>query len=304
MIIRRKHTGNFAVIPNGTANDEKLKADTLGALVYLLAKPEDWKVSIADLRKRFGVGRDRVYAMLLELETAGYVKREQGRSGERSMFTSVEYVVYDCPQSEAVPETCSEDNEPLPASPYPDNQEAVKSQQITASGFTVSGATVSGKSGHILKTDLTKPSSKEDSASEKAGAEAPSVSAKIWKEGRELLQNSPSKPNSSIIGKWLKRAVTPEAKVKLLAMIAAARNAGTDDPVGYVTAALNRECPAPADPKTLDLTTWQRNVMAALKTKAWSPAWGPAPGLKGCLMPSSLVTPELLRALSERRIAA
>ena len=42
MIIKRKHAGSFAVIPNITANDVQLKADTLGVLVYLLAKPAEY----------------------------------------------------------------------------------------------------------------------------------------------------------------------------------------------------------------------------------------------------------------------
>jgi hypothetical protein len=179
-----------------------------------------------------------------------------------------------------------------------DNVTPFKPERVTLT--TLKGDTMSPNPSLPVRI----PSTKEDSASREACAEAPSATAKIWKEGRDLLNASSSKPSPSIIGKWLKRTITPEAKEKLLAMISAARNAGTDDPVGYVTAALNRECPAPADPKSLDLITWQRNAQAALKTKAWSSAWGPAPGLKGCLMPSNLITPELIRALSERRIAA
>ena len=74
MIIRRKHSGSYAVIPNTVSDDENLKADTLGVLVYLLAKPEDWKVIVADLRRRFHIGRDRVYAIIVELQKAGYVQ--------------------------------------------------------------------------------------------------------------------------------------------------------------------------------------------------------------------------------------
>ena len=67
MIIKRKHSGSYAVIPNTVSDDENLKADTLGVLVYLLAKPEDWKVIVADLRRRFHIGRNRVYAIIREL---------------------------------------------------------------------------------------------------------------------------------------------------------------------------------------------------------------------------------------------
>ena len=75
MIIKRKHSGSYAIIPNATTNHQPLSADALGALVYLLAKPGDWKVIIADLRRRFDLGKDRAYSILKELERVGYVKR-------------------------------------------------------------------------------------------------------------------------------------------------------------------------------------------------------------------------------------
>lgn len=293
MIIRRKHTGNFAVIPNSTANDMALRADALGVLVYLLAKPENWQVSIADLRKRFDMGRNRVYAILGELAEAGYVERIQNRSGEANHFTAVEYHVYDCPRGAGANKEVEREVEPLPQIGEPE-----KPQQIPASLFSASPVTVMRKSGNIIKTDLNKPLSEEKTASVEAGADAPSVTKMVWKEGRELLQASSSKPNSSIIGKWLKRTITEEAKHKLLDIIRAAARAGTGDPVGYVTAALSRETPTPLDPSTFDRAAWQRKVQAALKTKAWAPEWGPAPGQRGCKIPDDLISPDLLSAVS------
>ena len=302
MIIRRKHSGDFAIIPNGTANDENLKADALGVLVYLLAKPHDWKVIIADLRKRFGIGRNRVYAILNELAAVGYVQRTQRRDDECSRFVDVEYIVFDMPiagKTADDPELQKGGDSPLPQIGEPENP-----QQITASLVSGSPPTVMRNSGRIIRTDYIKPLSEENSASVEAGAAAPSASKMIWDEGRDLLKQSSSKPSPSIIGRWLKRTASDEAKEKLLGMIRAAAKAGTGDPVGYVTAALNREFPPPVDPRTFDPATWKRNAQAAVKTKAWSAAWGPKPGAKGCLMPAQLVTAELIKALSERRIAA
>lgn len=293
MIIRRKHSGNFAVVPNRTANDESLKADTLGVLVYLLAKPQDWKVSISDLRKRFDMGRNRVYAILQELTEAGYVEKVQNRADETNRFTAVEYHVFDCPQKAGETSDTEVDPEPLPEIGEPE-----KPQQIPASPFSASPLPVMRKSGNILKTDLTKPSSKDNSASVEASADAPSVSKMVWKEGKELLHSAHSKPNPSIIGKWLKRTVADDAKHKLLEIIRGAARAGTADPIGYVTATLNRDFPLPADPAGFDHATWHRKVQAAIRTRAWAEEWGPAPGRRGCKVPADLINPVLLAALA------
>ena len=184
--------------------------------------------------------------------------------------------------------------------------EAEKGDMV--SSFVPERVTITTEKGDTVSPDpslpVRIPSTKEQSASAEAGAAAPSVSKLIWDEGKNLLNTSSSQPNPSIIGRWLKRTASHEAKEKLLGMIRAAAKAGTGDPVGYVTAALNREFPPPVDPKTFDPATWKRNAQAALKTKAWSAAWGPKPGAKGCLMPAQFVTAELIRALPERRIAA
>ena len=169
------------------------------------------------------------------------------------------------------------------------------------------GDMVSGK-GDMVSPNPSLPvsilSSKEETASDEAGAEAPSVSAKVWKEGRELLNSSPSKPLPSIIGKWLKRTPSSGDKEILLRIIRAAKDAGTGDPVAYVSKAVERQFPPLPEPNQFDQVTWQRNCQAAIKTKQWSEAWGPPPGKKGCLLPTELITDQLTQALSERRIAA
>lgn len=290
MIVKRKHSGSFAVIPNVTANDHQLSIDALGMLVFLLSKPNDWQVNVANLRKRFGIGRDRVYAILRQLETAGYVRKTQPKSGQTKQFCAVEYIVFDTPEAAK--------SEELPK-PLPENTDAGVSMayEEAASGFAVSG-----KQGHIQKTESTKPLRGENSA--EAGAGAPSETSKIWKEGRELLKQSSSQANPSIIGKWLKRVPTAEGKSKLLAMIRAAKEAGTADPVGYVTAALGKEYPPLPDYRKIGPLAWERNQRAAIKTKSWSETWGPPPGKKGCAMPQHLITTELTAALGARKIAA
>ena len=238
----------------------------------------------------FGIGRDRVYAILRQLETAGYVRKTQPKKDQSKQFCAVEYIVFDTPEAAK--------SEDLPA-PLPENTDAGVSMgyEEAASVFAVSG-----KQGHIQKTESTKPLRGENSA--EAGAEAPSVTSKIWKEGRELLKQSSSQANPSIIGKWLKQVPTTEGKEKLRAAIRAAVLAGTGDPIAYVTAALAKEFPPLPDAKSFDAVKWALIQRAAIKTKDWSASWGPAPGRKGCAMPSFLITAELTNALNTRKIAA
>lgn len=308
MIIRRKHSGNFAVIPNATADDERLAADTLGTLVYLLAKPEDWKVIVADIRRRFGIGRNRVYAIMLELEDAGYVRRFQNRSAH-SQFSSIEYHVFDCPQALAgsadIPvEGDVAGNEPFPGPPLPQNGDTVKTQQNTVSLFSASPSTASPKRGHILNTKSTN-SLRGKKPSAEAGEVSPSINQEVWKEGFDLLKTTSPNPNRSIIGKWLKRASTKkDGREKLLAVIRAAAKAGTLDPVAYIAKAVDSEFGPLPQPKKFDAPTWQRNIIAAIKTKDWPQAWGPLPGMKGCLVPPELITAELTTALAGWKAAA
>jgi hypothetical protein len=169
---------------------------------------------------------------------------------------------------------------------------------------------------------LSTLSSKEDSASNEAGADTPqegfeekkipisqtqppSINQEVWKEGFYLLKTTSLKPNRSIIGKWLKRTSTKrDGAEKLLAIIRAATKAGTLDPIAYISKALDSEFAPLPRPKQFNHLTWQRNIIAAIKTKDWPQAWGPPPGKKGCLIPPELITVELTSALAGWKAAA
>ena len=98
LIVRSSLRDNFSVLPNHLLNDERLSADQLGLLVYLLSKPTDWQVQVTELRKRFDVGRDKIRTILACLEQYGYVVKEQVR--QEGKFASNRYVVSDSPLTE------------------------------------------------------------------------------------------------------------------------------------------------------------------------------------------------------------
>jgi DNA-binding MarR family transcriptional regulator len=77
-------------------SDERLTWKAKGLLAYLLSKPSNWRVYIADLVKRSKDGRDAVYSAIKELETCGYVERRQTRD-EANRITGMETVIYERP---------------------------------------------------------------------------------------------------------------------------------------------------------------------------------------------------------------
>jgi len=131
LIVRSKLQEDFLVVPRKLAQNEELSFDARGLLLYLLSKPRDWRVQIADLRAAGQIGRDKAYGLLTELIQAGHVVRHevrdaQGRAG------GIEYYVYDFP----LPVVVSEKIEPLPdfpdpAKPDPANTDAYKVENLT-----------------------------------------------------------------------------------------------------------------------------------------------------------------------------
>ena len=122
MIIKiAKHTENYSVIDNFGANDSNISWKAKGLLWYLLSKPSDWHVSIADLVNRTSVGESSVRTGINELISAGYVKRYHrkiiGASDTYSGYISTDYMVYETPQTEGDME-----GKPLSDNPQVDNQ--------------------------------------------------------------------------------------------------------------------------------------------------------------------------------------
>lgn len=308
-VVRREYTGNYAVVLNSTADDENLKADALGVLVYLLAKPHDWQVNIANLRKRFGLGRNRVYDILGELAGAGYVLRTQPRNQERR-FGDVEYVIFDSPDTRDA-YLAKAGN--MPETPLPQIREAAQATPRKPNKTPASPKTGMRKSGNILITNTTNPPSeglsppegvlreKEPEQDNHPPSQAPSLNAQIWTGAKAIL----SPKEFGCVTGWLQRVRDkPKGAETLLAIIETARKQGTPQAVAYITGALNRVFPPPPDPKTIPRERWELLVLAAMNPNVnWDSAYGPRPGEPGCLVPPDLITPELVRAVTVRRVA-
>ncbi len=73
MIIRRRHTANFTTIGNALFDDERLEADEVGVLGFLLSRPNDWEVRRPQLQRRFRVGRDSIKRILFNCIRYGWM---------------------------------------------------------------------------------------------------------------------------------------------------------------------------------------------------------------------------------------
>ena len=125
LIIRSALTENYTVIPNALLNDTDISGECLAMMVYLLSKPTDWQLSVKNLMKRFGWGRDKTYQAIAGLIERGYViKNAQRNEGK---FNSYTYFVYDTPQKPPFPD--------LPDTVLPDtaNQYITKERDYSSS---------------------------------------------------------------------------------------------------------------------------------------------------------------------------
>lgn len=92
----QKRDSGYTILDPFFLSDERLTWKAKGLLAYLLSKPSNWRVYIADLVKRSKDGRDAVYSAIKELETCGYVERRQTRD-EANRITGMETVIYERP---------------------------------------------------------------------------------------------------------------------------------------------------------------------------------------------------------------
>lgn len=79
MIIRRRHTANFTTIGNALFEDERLAADEVGVLAYLLSRPHDWEVRRPALMRRWNMGRDAIKRIITNLVRFGWCRPERTR---------------------------------------------------------------------------------------------------------------------------------------------------------------------------------------------------------------------------------
>ncbi len=88
-----KKDGNFTQIDNTFINNPKLSAKAKAIHMYVLSKPDDWKVKVTDIVKHFKDGKKSISSGIKELMDQRYWFREQLRTkGEKLMVTIMIYM--------------------------------------------------------------------------------------------------------------------------------------------------------------------------------------------------------------------
>jgi hypothetical protein len=131
-IVRQKRPeGNFYILDKAISEDRRLSWSARGVLIFLLGKPDHWKVSIQNLINETEEAdphsrRDAIYKILAELQRVGYVSKTQPKHDDGS-FGEIDYLVGEtCSPLTDIPETV-----PLPDLPY-------TAEPLTADPYLVS----------------------------------------------------------------------------------------------------------------------------------------------------------------------
>lgn len=309
MIRRGKHESRYSIIPNDTSDDMSLTYEALGLLVYLIAKPQDWRVRIPDLTKRKGTGRDRCYKLLAELEAAGYIVRERIR--RKGKMGEIEYVVYDTPRTgvSATPDL------PDDAPPHPENQEVGKKprpekpdtenpdteNQDTYKGPT---STNSGKGQRTEGASATQPDLLGES-------EVPESKRRRKKPHVPLPDGKPDAEDLTYARVYWREngfpQLDPEREALRFRNHHAARGSMMADwSAAWRTWVMNavkfaaKDAPQAGKPSAPGSSpdVWHTRVRGFFEKNIWVLGWGPKPGEPGCEAPQKVVEEERARSRS------
>ena len=94
-IIRTPKEDNFTRVDNILVNDKNLSLKAKGIMLYILSKPDDWKVYIKEITKNNKDGIDSVRSGINELLLLKYIQREK-RRGEDGTY-AWEYIISENP---------------------------------------------------------------------------------------------------------------------------------------------------------------------------------------------------------------
>lgn len=122
-IIRNKRINNFTTIQNSLINDQRLGWHDLGMLVYLLSKPDTWKVRVDVLVKERNLGKNAVYEILKRLREYGYARLVKFADG------STEWYIYDNPNLQNPDQENRDQADPNPENPDQANPDQANPDQ-------------------------------------------------------------------------------------------------------------------------------------------------------------------------------
>jgi len=91
IMIKVNVKNNFTIIPNDIIVNPNLTKNAKLILIYLLSKPENWKVQIKDIQSNLAMGRDSVYSALNNLIDNQLMIRSKPRKLQNGQWSQVKY---------------------------------------------------------------------------------------------------------------------------------------------------------------------------------------------------------------------
>lgn len=106
----------FVVLFRSAAQDDRLSLEARGLFALMVSLPENWSYTVAGLAKKAGCGREKARRLLQELQTVGYLVREQSHD-DGGKFSGAVYVLQDEAPLPENPSNGDTKTSPLPEKP-------------------------------------------------------------------------------------------------------------------------------------------------------------------------------------------
>lgn len=114
--IKSGRKNGFVVLFRSAAQDDRLSLEARGLFALMVSLPENWSYTVAGLAKKAGCGREKARRLLQELQTVGYLVREQSHD-DGGKFSGAVYVLQDEAPLPENPSNGETENSPLPEKP-------------------------------------------------------------------------------------------------------------------------------------------------------------------------------------------
>ena len=114
--IKSGRTKGFVVLFRSAAQDDRLSLEARGLFALMVSLPENWSYTVAGLAKKAGCGREKARRLLQELQTVGYLVREQSHDNG-GKFSGAVYVLQDEAPLPENPSNGETKTSPLPEKP-------------------------------------------------------------------------------------------------------------------------------------------------------------------------------------------
>lgn len=104
----------FVVLFRSAAQDQRLSLEARGLFALMISLPDDWEYTVSGLAVKAGCGREKVRRLLKELQTVGYLLREQSHDSGGKFGGNVYALQDEAPPLPENPSNGEAEKAPLP----------------------------------------------------------------------------------------------------------------------------------------------------------------------------------------------